>query len=210
MVSIRTDSVRGSVRFVSFRRNHRHSNRIDSLIAHSMGGGAWPLLVGGVTCLVDSAHHTRTDTHYAGKKSPEAARPGLNLGVWVRRACVRPLGRSCVGAFFFPRGPTKPQLAQTAGPKNNLLRQNRLLFGWAVWGQGPTQKQPKSTLSFRTFMGHRPKNSLDWSVWLFLARALLQDFHGSSPKKKPRLVRLVVFSPGSPSGLSWVIAQKTA
>ena len=69
--------------------------------------------------------------------------------------------------FFSPRGPTKPQLAQTAGPKNNLLRQNRLLFGWAVWGQGPTQKQPKST-------------------------------------------RLVVFSPGSPSGLSWVIAQKTA
>ena len=57
-------------------------------------------------------------------------------------------------------------------------------------------------------MGHRPKNSLDWSVWLFLARALLQDFHGSSPKKQPRLVRLVVFSPGSPSGLSLVIAKK--
>ena len=158
-----------------------------------MGGGAWPLLVGGVTCLVDPAHHTRTNTHYAGKKRPEAARPGLNLGVWVRRACVRPLGRSCVGAFFFFRG----------GPQNP---------------SSPRRRAQKTTYFVKIgcflvgLSGARalPKNSLNRPVWLFLARALLQDFHGSSLKKQPRLVRLNVFSPGSPSGLSWVIAQKTA
>ena len=83
-----------------------------------MGGGAWPLLVGGVTCLVDPAHHTRTNTHYAGKKRPEAARPGLNLGSEGVCPTVGALVRGRL--FFFSEGAHKTPARPDGGPKKQL------------------------------------------------------------------------------------------